>query len=628
MKLIPKQQRGGSFLSLFADYNPIQSPQPQKQSGGQESSKKDKEDKGKLTEKDLFTLLKDVDGLPNEMQALVTDIQNMYQSVSSFGSDIDSAGLANLYAQNIYKLKHANFNKNEYDKAYKQVEQNEGLNEFAISTSGKMIVYDKDKKLSQVSVSEFLNNQEDYQAITNSNLLWLRAHDPSYVNNNQIFDVISNGMGINKVEELIRNRFASMGTSESKQEKYAAGMSSQVIEGFQVLQQAQESGKDVALLVKEKAITKSQAEQAQSALKYIYQTLPDNAKSILQLRSGNSENPAQGALEIIGNMIASRSSSYQEQTVDIENSLNANGTTKSKNGDKSLEDEDLNTAQMFLSGYGQKEQFVINPGTNLATNVSSNALPLVKKDGTPLGTNCSLQEVSQGQFGPILNWNNVTMGGRKIDPVHLNQIIINDDQIRSIDFPVDENGNPDLRPTTLQAKKECDRLMKEAGIDIDDPQSRAQNADKINQILQEQGLSSAYDSHGNLVSGKWRRFGVMNATADNRVLGVDPLEGEGNFLREVTDEYKIDSLIEKVQKKADIDKLSFDKKDMGIFEGGYDMFLEGTVWIPLNVNYHSAMAGSGKEMSAKLNLELEQRQQTRDRREQLMSNWVNPGNNV
>ena len=75
MKLIPKQQNGGSFLSLFADYIPIEQPKQQPSSESRSDNRSSPSDKGKITEKDLFTLLKDVDGLPNEMKALVSDIQ-------------------------------------------------------------------------------------------------------------------------------------------------------------------------------------------------------------------------------------------------------------------------------------------------------------------------------------------------------------------------------------------------------------------------------------------------------------------------------------------------------------------------------------------------------------------------
>lgn len=630
MKLIPKRQNGGSFLSLFADYTPINNNSQSTQKQSKKSSSDDDDDnnkKGKITEKDLFTLLKDVDGLPNEMQALVADIQRMYSQASMYDDDFDTSSLANLYAKNIYKLKHANFNKNEYDKAYKEAEKNEGLTEFAISTSGKMVVYDKDKQLTQVSVSEFLNNQEDYQPLTNSNILWLRAHDPKFINNNQIFDVVTNGIGINKVEELIKSRLENLGSSESTNVGYTSKSNGKVMQGLQILddlasqQLIQEGGMTLDGLYKTKVITKDQQQQAQAALKYIYQTLPDNAKAVLQLRSGNAENPSQGAIELIGNIIMSKTSNSKTVESTYQEDLNPDGTKKSSKG---LDDMDLNTATQFLRGSGQRESFVINPGTNIAVGVYANSMPLVKKDGTPLGSNCTLQEISEGQFGPILDWNNVTMGGRKIDSINFNQILISDGNIRSIDFPVDANGNPDLRPTTIQAKREFDDKVKELGIDMNDEQQIAAHYSEINQLLTECGLSAAYDSQGKLISGNWRRFGVMNGTADNRALDIDPLGDDNQLLHEITDESKIDTLLSVVKQKTKVDKIQFDKNNMW-FEGDYDMFLEGTIWIPLNVNYFNSQAGSGEKISENLSVELERRQQERDRRDSLMRSYQNPG---
>lgn len=637
MKLVPKMQSGGKYTPFFANYTVIQGPQSIFAGKGEQKSSKSSEkdsDKGRISEKDLFGLLKDVDGLPNEIDAIASKIQDMYRYHELSDGDIDISGLSGLYTKNIAEIKKANFNKKEYDKSYQIAEKNQGLEELAVTTSGKLVVYDKDKKMAQISVQEFMNNSDKYQPISNSNLLWLRAHDPQFINNNQIFDITNSAIGLSKIEELISKGMSSLGSSEQSSEGYTARSNGKVLQGLQVLEDAaaqqaiEQGGMTVDGLYKTKVITKDQKDQANAALKYIYQMLPDNAKAILQVHSGNSKDPMQGALDTIGNMIMSRSSSSYSISSDLQENLNLDGTKKDSKkgkGEKGLDDEDLNIASQFLAGYGNHERFTINPGTNMATIVQSNALPLVKKDGTPLGANATLQEVSQGQFSGILDWNNATMGGRKIDSSAFNQILISDGSIRSIDFPVDANGNPDLRPTTLEAKNKADTMFKEAGIDMDNAASRAAHSQEINQILESVGLSAAYDSQGNIVSGNWRRFGVMNGTADNRALGIDPLGGNNRLLSEITDETKIDNLLQIIQEKTDVDKVKFDKNDWGWFEGDYDMLLEGTIWIPLNVNYFSAQAGSGKEISGALGNELEARQQMRDRRDQLLHSYNNPG---
>lgn len=632
MKIILKQQNGGSFLPLFADYTILPATKgADTKIEGSSTTVKDKSDpsKGKITEKDLFGMLAGVDGLPNEMQALVQNIKQMYEDWALFGDsdDYNFGGLATLYAQNLAELKIANFNKKEYDKAYTEVEKNKGLNAMAITNSGKIMAYNADRELTQVSVAEYLNNTDKYVPLTNSNLLWLRAHDPQYIKNNQIFQIIENGVGIEKVQEQIKNRLASLGTSESSISGYTSKQSEQIIGGIQVLddisQQGLAAGMSIDGLYKTKVITKEQAQQAEAALNYIYNTLPVQSQAILQLQAQNAKDPRAGAKALISQLITSQQDSTKILELDLQKDINSDSSKKdkSKKGSGTLADEDLTIATQFLMGMGHHQMFEINPGTNFSTIVPTNSMQIVKNSGDQLGANSTLQEVSESQFGSILDWHNVTMGGRKIDPANLNRVLVSDGMITSVDFPVDENGNPDLRPTTLKAKKEFDQKIAAAGIDMNDPQSRAQYSAEINAIMEECGLNAAYNSEGEIVSGNWKRFAVINGTADNRALGLSEIETGGPMLREVTDEFTIDNLISTLQDKLDIDKLPFDKNDSW-FEGDYNSFQEGTVWIPLKVNYFNSQ---NSKISGKLANELEELQVMRDREAALPKPYVNPG---
>jgi hypothetical protein len=46
---------------------------------------------------------------------------------------------------------------------------------------------------------------------------------------------------------------------------------------------------NISDLYKYKYLTKSQAEQAKKAIQYIYQTLPNNAKTLLKMKSDGSD---------------------------------------------------------------------------------------------------------------------------------------------------------------------------------------------------------------------------------------------------------------------------------------------------------------------------------------------------
>lgn len=644
MKVIPKMQQGGSFLSLFADYNYIPNPQaPQQQGGRGRKEPSEETEKGKLTEKDLFSMLKDVDGLPNETQEVMNQIREMYQSVSLFGSNSFSgvSDIADMYAEILSKIKTLNFNKNEYDKAYKEVQQNQGLNEFAINGAGQIFAYDEDGKQSWVSVKDYLNNQDKYRAITNSELLQFRAYNPNLVYENSVLNVINNGIGISKVAELIRNNMRSLGEYTDSITGYSAKAGKQVMQGLKVLDdlesQGQIQGGMMTLdgLYQTKVITKDQQKQAEAALQYIYQALPNNAKTILQIHSGDAKNPNKGALETIWNLISSTRSDSHTVENTYQKDLNIDGSKKSSSDDSSsLQNKDLTTPELFLQGHGQKEEFMISMGTGVSKSVQTSMMPLTKANGNLVGPMSSVQEIAQGQYGPILNLPEATMGGRKIKMENLDQVLSEDGNIRMVDFPVNDDGTPDLRPVTLENKAKADKLMEESGIDVNDPQSRLQNATRINEILQECNLPAAYDKNGDIVFGKWATFGVLKGIADGRALGISDMDGSGAFLQEVDDDATINSYKQKFHDASGLsDNKEYEFSKPGIWDsiaslwGGSDgdRFFKGDIWIPLNQNYFNAKVGGGSKISGKNAVELEKLQQIRDRREELLHSYNDGG---
>lgn len=628
MKIIPKKQNGGNFLSLFADYTPIPPQQSTSSSGGQSSSKKKDDsdsEKGKLTEKDLFSLLKDIDGLPNEMQQLVTSIQRMYSQVSLFGNDdIDTSSLANMYMQNLYKLKHANFNKKEYDKAYTEAEKNEALNEFAINSSGKMVVYDKDQKLKEISVNEFLNNQGEYQPITNSNLLWLRAHDPSFSNNNQILDVVNNGMGINKVEKLIRDRFSSLGTSEESQSGYVAKAGNQVMQGVKVLNDAQEliqqSGMTMDGLYKNKRITKTQKQQAQAALQYIYQTLPENAKSILKLYSGNSDDPTKGAVQIIENMLTSRMSESSSFDVDYQDNLNLDGSKKSGSGGKDSEINE-NAPTMFLRGRGERSTVNLIPGENTGFRINATTMYLVGADNKPFEGNY-LDELTSSGFGPILDIKNASMGnGLKI--LVPNQVQIMDKHIRKVLFPANPDGTPDLREGNLESVKQAEAQLLQMGINVNDEESFQRNYQTISEVYANYGLSN-----GNNL----KYFAILDGRANNQALGMDLLDNN-NYLEAVSDaeydEYE-KTWAREHSKGNNKQKLDLDHNNGWInpadWFGNYDQVYDGLIWIPIINSYANAQIGTGETIKPSLANREDKQEFISQREEAVRRNYIDPSN--
>ncbi len=600
---IPKYQQGGGFESLFTIYKPIQTQTPRRAAAPSRKSEpreKDDSDKGKLTEKDLFSMLKELDGLPNEMQDVVSSLTNTLRIARITGQD-DINDLATTYLTNLYKLKQAKYNRDLFKETYNRAVENDSLNDIAITLNGRVLALDKDQKIVAMKPEDWVQAKQtdEYQALTNSNLLWYRSQHPGYVNDNKVLQIVENGIGLDTVHKMIKDRFNQLGKTETGSETF---IPKEAAQGQQVLEQMLQLGPEGYYKISTD-LTQTAQRQVDATLAYIYSTLPANARTRLALETADGSQKS--AQSVIGAMIFGTLDSktkYSAQYIGTEEKLSRNGK---KGSDDSPE---MNTAMKWLAGYGNKESFIINMGSSSSYLVQSRTMPLVKMNGDYLGVNSTLQQVSEGQYSSILDLRSVSMGMKLVDPSAFSQILLSDEKISSIDFPcVEQNGvvMPDLSQQTRVKKEKADALIRQRGIDLTDPNSIRQNYATINQIYQDNGLPAAYNANGTLITAGWRRFGVINGKASNKALGMGQFDSN-SLLQEDNDDNSVQNYIN-ITKDENWDTNNF-------FWNGVDHLYKGTVWIPVQVNYHSAAANM--KMSANEALQLEQRQQTLDMQNQ------------
>lgn len=592
---IPKYQQGGGFESLFTIYKPIQIETPRRAaapSRRSESREKDDSDKGKLTEKELFSMLKDLDGLPNEMQQLVSSLTNTLRIAKITGQD-DINDLATTYLTNLYKLKQAKYNRDLFKETYDRAVENDSLNDIAITLDGSVLALDKDQKIVSMRPEEWVQvkKSKEYQALTNSNLLWYRSQHPKYVNDNKILQIVENGIGLESVHKMIKDRFRELGSTETGSETF---IPKEAAKGQQIIEQMLQYGPEGYYKISAE-LTQTEQRQVDATLAYIYSTLPANARTRLALEtSDGTEKSAQSIIRAMIFGTLDSKTKYSAQYV---------GTDEKLSGKKStgkIEDLDGTVPGMFLAGLGDKETFIINAGTAAHYSVNSNVLPLTDASDKPLGAQTTLQKVSEGRFGGILNFRSVTMGGQLVDPMAFSKVVVSDGKIASVDFPCQVvNGvvMPKITPDIVSRKQKADREIMSRGINLNDKSSIRLNYQIINQIYQDNELSPAYDANGNLISGSWARFGVLNGVAGNKVLNVDIYSGNP-LLQEDTNDFHIQSYQEITKTEE------WDPKDKWkIFEGDADVLYKGTIWIPLNVDYVSAFIGSGMSMKQAVDLD-------------------------
>ena len=623
MNIIPKLQEGGNVSSLFTVYKPVQTPQVQapqnvklsnsdNESLSIKSSSKneDKEDtKGKLTEKDLFNMIKDVDGLPNEMKSIITNLKRTLATESLVG--IDTGELANTYLSSLYKLKVANQNKKRFDEAIKDAKENGSIGEAAITLSGNLLISDKNGNIKEITLEQYQSNPNDYKLLTNSNLAWLRKYSPkmAFSRNDSAFEIINNGVGFESFQKLLDTAKISLGNYKYEEQGIAG---KEALAGLRALQGKSDVEKQKLInsatgdTIEYTTSQDSNVQNVKALITYLSATLPKRARVWAALKTGKSENEA--VTTLVGAYLTS--SIKQANSLKIDIPSEGKGNSKSE-GSSELDKMELNTSQRFLNGLGVQSTYVLNPGTSRAVQVIANTMPLTDAEGKPIGTNSTLQDAVSGEYAGILDTTHATMGGHTINSAAFGSIILNDGKISSIDYPctIKSNGEiiPNTSPKVIKAKQEAEQLLRSKGVDVRKPEDIKKYWRAINAAYKKYGLSDAYNDQGK-PTGSWRRFGVVNVTASDKVLGMDDMD-DNPLLKEITNDSVIDNLIQ-ITKDNEFNKKGF----FNSLTGSYNRFYEGTLWIPLDVNYH---ASTTSKMTVGEARSLEEAQQARDVR----ANW-------
>ena len=623
MNIIPKLQEGGNVSSLFTVYKPVQTPQVQapqnvklsnsdNESLSIKSSSKneDKEDtKGKLTEKDLFNMIKDVDGLPNEMKSIITNLKRTLATESLVGRD--TGELANTYLSSLYKLKVANQNKKRFDESINEAKENGSIGETAITLSGNLLISDKDGNIKEITLEQYQSNPDDYKLLTNSNLAWLRKYSPkmAFSRNDSAFEIINNGVGFESFQKLLDTAKISLGNYKYEEQGIAG---KEALAGLRALQGKSDVEKQKLInsatgdTIEYTTSQDSNVQNVKALITYLSATLPKRARVWAALKTGKSENEA--VTTLVGAYLTS--SIKQANSLKIDIPSDGKGNSKSE-GSSELDKMEMNTSQRFLNGLGVQSTYVLNPGTSRAVQVIANTMPLTDAEGKPIGTNSTLQDAVSGEYAGILDTTHATMGGHTINSAAFGSIILNDGKISSIDYPctIKSNGEiiPNTSPKVIKAKQEAEQLLRSKGVDVRKPEDIKKYWRAINAAYKKYGLSDAYNDQGK-PTGSWRRFGVVNVTASDKVLGMDDMD-DNPLLKEITNDSVIDNLIQ-ITKDNEFNKKGF----FNSLTGSYNRFYEGTLWIPLDVNYH---ASTTSKMTVGEARSLEEAQQARDVR----ANW-------
>jgi len=144
-------------------------------------------------------------------------------------------------------------------------------------------------------------------ALTNGQLLTMRAHSPNLAFDDQVFDIVNNGIGMSKIATHIKSIAGTIGSMETKIEGISEVESRKIKSGLQILAGTEGTPDGFYKVTNDK---KESSANVKAALNYIYNILPKNYRTILEINSNGK------GQELIYNMLVSQVNDFDKTDID------------------------------------------------------------------------------------------------------------------------------------------------------------------------------------------------------------------------------------------------------------------------------------------------------------------------
>ena len=592
-----KFQYGG--LAPFTIYRPLgvggeEAYKQSVESGSSSKSSKDTAAKDKLDMiKELF---KQVQGLPIDVSRVYQEISGVLNKAKAFGEELSTDDIASMYLNVMNRMSQLKYSQDAFEKAKALATSNEALNEIAVGVHGEMVLQDTDSgKVKIGTLQDWIKSDKKLNPLTNDQILELRAKSPNMVFNDDILGIVNNGVGINKVSAQIKSLAATIGSSTEKLEGISQVESNKIKAGLRIL--AGTSGTPDGYY-KVSTDQKDSTENVKAALNYIYNMLPNNYRTLLEIHSDGK------GKELIANFLNSQVSDYVKQDI---SPLTGKASDKEKDTTN-----DMLPSVAFFNGLGEKDSFVIQDKTGDGLRINTISTPITSK-GYSTGS-ITLSKLESSDFGGQLLMNQATMGDSLISSIGRNNLIV-DGRIYQAELPIDKEAKnqgiikPDLK--FLKNIEIADEKLRQMGIDKSDPK----NIPTINKVYQENGLPVLYTISDNkpVITSEYARFAIVNGVGTEEAFGENPEFNDG--VREITGEKERQQFETLMQQQSGNSKYKLDNgigiSALGLTFGETKLY-QGTVYIPMVTSNLSALAGTGYKAKGSEYNEIEALQQAAD----------------
>ena len=612
--MIFKFQQGGSAIPPLVSYQPIMiTNSGASETANMAGSSKSSEESYDLTDKDLLKMLEELDGLPNDMQALTKVLQNFYID-QQYSPSPNTTNIASRYLQALQMMRTINFNRKQYDNAFNIISNNGGINELAINEKGQLICVNEKGDFKYLK-PEQLTQITDYRPVTNSELLKLRAYSPELANDNNILGVIANGIGIKEVTEYIQQFINNLGTSDKSTQGYVATQQGQIINGISTLTSAIQEAAQQGIkfdgttqdLYQYKILNKSQKEQADAALSYIYRMLPENAKTLLKVRTPNGT--SEDAQKLIATIIASQIDVTNHYDIELKAGKTAQSIGKSSNaGTKDSTEQETSLIHNVMQSIGGTDtQLKVDRGDGIQMIVNGSTYNRVTKpNGDSIGDTSLSNMLDLSGLGSIIKDTHlITFGDQKITPEQMRNITYNNTGIVRANLPINSDGTVNLK--LLEQYQQAENEINALGENV--------TQEQISNIFEKYDLKSLLTSNGKPDITKFGAFIVTEGytTKSNGIKDTDFVKKIDNPTDAQIDLIKESLAIGtgKDRKKPDID--TFDWWNPFDYFSVDDIY-KAAIYIPITNNQLAAVTGANQHIDYDEAMQLEDKYQRFEKR--------------
>ena len=463
-----------------------------------------------LDEKLLEDLYKQ-GGLVNDVNALISEIAKLENS-----SDMPFMKRDNRMAVlNIRKkMNEIRETKQYWEDTISRAKDSGGLAEVAIDTYGRVFTKTSDNKIVALSLKEYSQKKDKIKPLTVQELMYERQYNESLTNQNAVFSVAENAIGINKITSQIKDLIKTLAISEDETTRFyskqqvsaylqqvgAKNPNQSEIEGLKIMAEILETPGD---FVEVTSKVRTQKNHLEKALNYIWNTLGEPAQQKLTVTAIMSDvaNPKQLIWDMLeSDTLHSTSNSIIPKAPP--ETLESKAAKDNKDKNISLSPQELFYADKFYRPGLTYE--INNPAAGVTMHVTAGGIgPLfsLQKNGEVIGPTTVSKVFTNENYQSILDPSKIFIGDQRIDPILMREMAYTGEQVGKVYLPVNPDGSPNLALMNkfneayqmfsmnkdTWTKEEAQRFFKNSGFDGVQIKELNDGAGNLTKVIAESG---------------------------------------------------------------------------------------------------------------------------------------------